>query len=91
MSRNDLNAAQAAFEKIVRLAPSAEQRHSALGAVLVRLGRTTEGILKLGKALTIQPSDSSAQLNLALAYGQLLFSTSIPAEQGFAGPIRSPM
>jgi Flp pilus assembly protein TadD len=36
----------------------------------VRLGRTTEGIRELEKALTIQPNDSSAQLNLALAYGQ---------------------
>ena len=42
----------------------------ALGAVLVRLGRTNEGIGELERALAIQPSDSSAQLNLALAYEQ---------------------
>lgn len=70
MSRNDLNGALADFEKVVHLAPGAEPGHSALGAVLLRLGRTREGIRELEKALAIQPSDSSAQLNLALAYEQ---------------------
>src|SRR6202012_2527601 len=70
LSHNDLNTALADFEKVVRLAPAAEQGHSALGAVLVRLERTREGIRELEKALAIQPSDSSAQLNLALAYEQ---------------------
>jgi protein O-GlcNAc transferase len=68
--RNDLKAALADFQNVVRLAPAAEQGHSALGAVLVRLGRTNEGIGELERALAIQPSDSSAQLNLALAYEQ---------------------
>ena len=70
LSRNDLNTALQDFEKVVRLAPSAEQGHSALGAVLVRLGRTSEGIRELQKALAIKPSDSSAQVNLAVAYEQ---------------------
>lgn len=70
LSRNDLNTALQDFEKVVRLAPSAEQGHSALGAVLVRMGRTSEGIRELEKALTIRPSDGSAQLNLAVAYEQ---------------------
>jgi protein O-GlcNAc transferase len=70
LSRDDLNSALADFEKVVRLAPTAEQGHSALGAVLVRLGRTREGIRELEKALAMKPSDSSAQLNLALAYEQ---------------------
>ncbi|MGC1298756.1 MAG: tetratricopeptide repeat protein [Alloacidobacterium sp.] len=70
LSRNDLNTAREDFEKVVHLAPSAEQGHSALGAVLVRLGHTSEGIHELEKALAIKPSDSSAQLNLALAYEQ---------------------
>jgi len=68
--RGDLKAALADFQNVVRLAPGAEQGHSALGAVLVRLGRTNEGIGELEKALAIQASDSSAQLNLALAYEQ---------------------
>jgi protein O-GlcNAc transferase len=70
LSRNDLKTALTDFENVVRLAPSAEQGHSALGAVLVRLGRTNEGIRELEKALAMKPDDSSAQLNLALAYQQ---------------------
>jgi protein O-GlcNAc transferase len=70
LSRNDLNTAREDFEKVVGLAPSAEPGHSALGAVLLRLGHTAEGIRELEKALAIQASDSSAQLNLALAFEQ---------------------
>jgi protein O-GlcNAc transferase len=70
LSHNDLNTALQDFEKVVRLAPLAEQGHSALGAVLVRMGRTSEGIRELEKALTIKSSDSSAQVNLAVAYEQ---------------------
>ncbi len=70
LGRNDLDAALADFEKVVHLAPSVEQGHSALGAVLVRTGRTNEGILELERALTIQSTDSIAQSNLAMAYEQ---------------------
>jgi protein O-GlcNAc transferase len=70
LSRNDLNTALADFEIVVRLAPAAEQGHSALGAVLVRLGRTSEGMSELEKALASQPTDATAQQNLALAYQQ---------------------
>jgi protein O-GlcNAc transferase len=70
LSHNDLNAAREDFTKVVRLAPSAEQGHSALGAVLVQLGHTNEGIRELEKALAIKGNDSSAQLNLALALEQ---------------------
>ena len=70
LSRNDLNAALVDFEKVVHLAPAAEQGHSALGAVLLRLGRTSEGIHELERALAITSSDRSAQLNLAFAYEQ---------------------
>ncbi len=69
-SRNDLNTARDDFEKVVRLEPSIELGHSALGSVLLRLGRTKESIRELEKALSLKPSDSSAQLNLALAYEQ---------------------
>ena len=70
LSRNDLKSALADFQNVVKLAPSAEQGHSALGAVLVRLGRVSEGIRELEKALAMNAGDSSAQLNLALAYQQ---------------------
>ncbi len=39
LAQRDLSAAQADFEQVVRLAPQAEQGHSALGAVLVSRGR----------------------------------------------------
>jgi tetratricopeptide (TPR) repeat protein len=70
LGRNDLNTALDDFQKVVKLAPAAFQGHSALGAVLVRVGRGREGIVELEKALAIQPSDGSAQLNLTVAYEQ---------------------
>ena len=70
LAHNDLTTALADFEKVVRLAPSAEEGHSALGAVLVRLQRTGEGIRELDKALATKPGDRNAQTNLALAYQQ---------------------
>ncbi|HZD49341.1 MAG TPA: tetratricopeptide repeat protein, partial [Silvibacterium sp.] len=70
LSHNDLNAALADFQKVAHLAPTAEQGHSALGAVLFRLGRTGEAIRELERALAMKPSDASAQMNLALAYVQ---------------------
>jgi protein O-GlcNAc transferase len=68
LSRNDYDSARREFEKVVRLAPSLEQGHSALGTVLVRIGRTNDGIRELQKALAMKPGDGSAQLSLALAY-----------------------
>jgi protein O-GlcNAc transferase len=70
LARNDLNAALTDFEHVVHLAPTAEQGHSALGAVLVRLNRTAEGVRELEKALAMKPGDNSAQMNLAMTYEQ---------------------
>lgn len=70
LNRGDLQSAKAKFAEVVRLAPSAEQGHSALGAVLEREGKTAAAIAELQKALAIKPDDHSAQLNLAEAYGQ---------------------
>jgi tetratricopeptide (TPR) repeat protein len=70
LNRNDLPAAHAKFAEVVRLAPHAEQGHSALGAVLEREGQHTAAIAELLKALAIKPDDASAQLNLATAYEQ---------------------
>jgi protein O-GlcNAc transferase len=70
LSHSDFQAARADFENVVRLAPSAEQGHSALGAVLVRVGETAAGIRELEKALAMKPGDTSAQQNLALAREQ---------------------
>lgn len=70
LNRNDLSTAQAKFEDVTRLAPTAEQGHSALGAVLVREGQWAAGTRELEKALAIKPNDSAAQLNLAMVYAQ---------------------
>src|SRR3984957_4643872 len=71
LAQRDLNAAQADFEQVVKLAPQAEQGHSALGAVLVSRGLVKEGIYELEKALAIKATDSTAQMNLAMAYAQI--------------------
>jgi protein O-GlcNAc transferase len=70
LNANDLRTARMQFQKVVRLAPQAEEGHSAYGSVLLRTGATAEGIRELEKALSIKDSDTTAQLNLALAYAQ---------------------
>jgi protein O-GlcNAc transferase len=71
LAQKNLSAAQADFEQVVQLAPQAEQGHSALGAILVSRGHTQEGIRELEKALAIKAADSTAQMNLAIAYEQI--------------------
>ena len=70
-SRNDLTTARAEFETVVRLAPSIQQGHSALGAVLVKLGETGAGIRELEKRLAMRADDTSALQNLAMAWEQI--------------------
>jgi tetratricopeptide (TPR) repeat protein len=70
LNRDDLETARAKFEAVTRLAPAAEQGHSALGAVLVREGQWAAGTRELEKALAIKPGDGAAQLNLAMVYAQ---------------------
>jgi protein O-GlcNAc transferase len=70
LNRNDLETARTRFEAVTQLAPSAEQGHSALGAVLVRQGQWAAGTRELEKALALKPNDSGAQLNLAMVYAQ---------------------
>jgi protein O-GlcNAc transferase len=69
--QKDLAAAQDDFQQVVQLAPQAEQGHSALGAVLVSRGHIKEGIRELEKALAIKATDSTAEMNLAMAYEQI--------------------
>jgi tetratricopeptide (TPR) repeat protein len=71
LGRNDLAMAQADFAKVVRLAPGAEQGHSALGAVLISRGHPKEAIHELETALALQKTDTIAQMNLAVAYQQV--------------------
>jgi tetratricopeptide (TPR) repeat protein len=70
LNRNELETARTKFEEVIRLAPGAEQGHSALGAVLVREGHLTAGTRELEKALDMKPNDGAAQLNLAMVYAQ---------------------
>ena len=69
-ANNDLHTAEVQFEKVVRLVPQIEEGHSALGAVLMRLGKLPEAIKELEKAHELKPGDPSVQTNLALAYEQ---------------------
>jgi tetratricopeptide (TPR) repeat protein len=79
LNQNDLKTAQSKFEAVTRLAPTAEQGHSALGAVLVRERQWAAGISELEKALAIKPGDRAAQLNLAMVYAQTgSYSKAIP-------------
>lgn len=79
LNRNDLETARLKFEAVTRLAPSAEQGHSALGAVLAREGQWAAGTRELEKALAIKPSDGAAQLNLAMVYEQTgVYEKAIP-------------
>jgi protein O-GlcNAc transferase len=71
LAQRDLNAAQADFERVVKLVPQAEQGHSALGAVLVSRGLVKEGIYELERALALKSTDNTAQMNLAMAYEQI--------------------
>ena len=70
LNRNDLETARNRFAAVTQLAPSAEQGHSALGAVLVRQGQWAAGTRELEKALALKPNDGGAQLNLAMVYAQ---------------------
>jgi protein O-GlcNAc transferase len=89
LAKRDLGAAQADFEQVIQLAPQVEQGHSALGAVLVNRGQAKEGIRELEKALAIKANDSTAQMNLAMAYEQIgLPGKAIPLFSSFEADAR---
>src|ERR1700685_1877441 len=69
-TNNDFKTAEAQLEKVVHLVPQIEEGHSALGAVLLRLGKVPQATKELEKALALKPGDGSVQSNLALAYEQ---------------------
>src|SRR5271156_2153144 len=56
--------------RAVQLAPQVEEGHSALGAVLYKLGDYAAAISELETALQLKSEDRAAQENLALAYTQ---------------------
>ena len=69
-SRNDLQTALKDFQQVVHATPEAEPGHLMLGFVLARLGRVNEAIPELEKAVALNPNDTDARTNLALAYEQ---------------------
>ena len=71
LAQQDLATAQSDFEQVIRLIPSAEPAHVALGLVLVHRGHLQEGIHEYQVALTLRKTDPTAQLNLAIAYQQI--------------------
>src|ERR1700684_341461 len=70
VANNDFKTAEVLFETVVRLMPQIEEGHSALGAVLISLGKLPAAIQELEKAVALKPNDTSAKANLALAYQQ---------------------
>ena len=70
-SKNDYETARVDFEKVIRLVPAGEQGYRALGLTLLRMGKAEESVPALEKALSLKPSDSDAQLGLAIAYDRL--------------------
>ena len=69
-ANNDLKTAEAQFATVVRLVPQIEEGHSALGTVLLRLGRLPQAIKELEQAHRLKPGDVSVETYLALAYEQ---------------------
>src|ERR1700733_14584641 len=68
VKNQDWKTAETEFEKVVRLVPQIEEGHSSLGAVLMRLGKLSQAISELEKALALNPRDVAAETNVALAY-----------------------
>jgi tetratricopeptide (TPR) repeat protein len=75
LTRNDLAAAEAAFEQSLRLAPGAgpgkEPILAALGVVQLRRGKTTEAAHTLEAARALSKADLNVEGNLAIAYQQM--------------------
>jgi protein O-GlcNAc transferase len=69
-AKKDFVAAESQLEKVVHLAPQLQEGHSALGAILLQLGKFPEAIKELEQALELKPSDVSAETSLAWAYEQ---------------------
>ncbi len=69
--QNDLHSAHMQFAKLVQLAPEVAAGHSAFGTVLLAEGDARSAAVQLQLAHSLDPQDTGAILNLALAYSQL--------------------
>lgn len=68
MKRGDLQPAADAFEKAAESSPTSAVPLRALSLVLIRLGRTEEGIKIAEKAISLDPNDVEMRLQMAVFY-----------------------
>lgn len=68
MKRGDLQPAADAFEKAAEASPKSAVPLRALSMVLLRLGRTEEGIKTAEKAIGLDPNDVEMRLQMAVFY-----------------------
>ena len=71
LNESNLSGALADFQKVIRLLPSSAQGHSAVGLVLLRMGRAQESVPEFERSLALKPGDTGTEANLALAYENL--------------------
>jgi len=69
--RNDLHTAHIQFAKLVQLAPKVAAGHTAFGTVLLAEGDARSAAIQFQLAHNLDPQDTGAILNLAVAYSQL--------------------
>src|SRR6516225_3504082 len=80
--RNDLRTAHTEFARVVHLAPKIAAGHTAFGTVLLAENNPKAAATELELAHKLDPSDTNATLNLALAYTQLRdYAKAIPLFQ----------
>ncbi len=90
MEQNNLVLAHTEFAKVVQLLPQVAAGHSALGAVLYAEGNPSAAVPELEQAHSLDPSDTTATLNLALSYSQLsAYNKALPLFQSSKPPASS--
>jgi O-antigen ligase/Tfp pilus assembly protein PilF len=60
--------AEAAYRRAVELAPNVAAYHTALGLILIRQGRSQDGLAKLQRAVALDATDGTAYRHLADLY-----------------------
>src|SRR6266704_6091033 len=70
LRKQDLAGAQAAFEKLIRVAPKSPEAHNSLGWVLLNQGQVDPAVTQFRSAIRLKPDFPQAHLNLANALSQ---------------------
>src|SRR5713226_4987093 len=68
LQRGDLPAAETAFNKVLRLAPSSAEAHNSLGWVLQAEGKIEPAIREFQAAIKLKPDFPQAHINLSNAF-----------------------